>query len=107
MALTPKQERFCQGVVSGMNQSAAYKHAYNCDSMAQPTIYAEASRLASNHKVTARIQELRWASAARAAWSKGRVLVELMKNLESAQQHNKFSAANQALRQIARLGGLP
>ena len=57
--LTDKQEKFCLNIVSGMNQADAYRNSYDAQNMADDTIYAEASKLMSNHKVTTRIEKLR------------------------------------------------
>jgi len=57
--LTEQQERFCVNIVSGMNQTAAYKDAYDAEKMKIETIYVEASRLMDDPKITLRIEELR------------------------------------------------
>jgi hypothetical protein len=56
--LTEKQESFCQNVMSGMNYSDAYREAYDTSGMKAPTIWAQASTLAANHMVAARIEQL-------------------------------------------------
>ena len=57
--LTPKQEKFVQGIVDGKTQTDAYKNAYNTAKMSDSSIYQEASRLMNNPQITARIEELR------------------------------------------------
>lgn len=57
--LTPKQEKFVQGIVDGKTQTDAYKNAYNTAKMSDASIYQEASRLMNNPQITARIDELR------------------------------------------------
>lgn len=59
MALTPKQEKFCQGVVQGMSQADAYRAAYNAEGMKPETIQQNASRLIKSSKIAARVEELR------------------------------------------------
>lgn len=59
MALTPKQEKFCQGIVSGLNQSDAYRQAYNCDGMGDPTINNNAYVLMQDNDIAMRIEKLR------------------------------------------------
>ena len=56
--LTPKQEKFCLGVVSGLTFKDAYIQAYNADNMADHAIRKEASRLAKRDDITKRIHEL-------------------------------------------------
>lgn len=57
--LTPKQEKFAQGIIEGMSQADAYRSAYSCARMSDKTIWENASRLMSDSKVKARVQELR------------------------------------------------
>ena len=57
--LTPKQEKFCQNVVSGMTYSEAYKKAYNPPNMSRDAIYVEANRNLKNPKISQRTEELK------------------------------------------------
>lgn len=57
--LTQKQEAFAQNIVAGMNQADAYRSAYPNQRMSDKTIWESACRLSKNHKVIARIAELR------------------------------------------------
>ena len=57
--LTEKQEMFCQGIMAGMNYTAAYRAAYNASGMGDATIWAMACKLAADHKVTIRLEALR------------------------------------------------
>ena len=59
MRLTEKQERFCQGIVSGMTQRAAYRAAYPSCKMSDESVDAVASRLANKSKIISRCEELR------------------------------------------------
>ena len=59
MSLTPKQEKFIQGIVSNkMNQTEAYKYAYNTTKMKEKTIIEKASRLFADSNVRARYDQL-------------------------------------------------
>jgi phage terminase small subunit len=62
--LTAKQEQFAQNIIKGMTQADAYRSAYNTNRMADKTIHENASRLANDSKVKARISELRGQIAA-------------------------------------------
>lgn len=57
--LTAKQELFVQSIIKGMSQADAYRSAYSTAKMADKTIHENASRLANDSKVRARIEELR------------------------------------------------
>ena len=58
MSLTPKQEKFIQGVVSGLSQREAYKQAYNAANMKDNTIDRKAYELFNKDYVRARYEEL-------------------------------------------------
>ena len=66
--LTAKMENFAQAIVDGLNQSDAYRHAYQIESMKAETVWARASELARDSKVAARIQELRGQITTGKAW---------------------------------------
>lgn len=55
-----KQEAFCKAIaLEGMNQSNAYRKAYNTSNMKPETINEKACELAKDGKVTARIDHLK------------------------------------------------
>ena len=55
--LTSKQERICQLVAGGSDQSTAYREAFNSTGKAS-TVHSEASRLMKNPKVAARVDAI-------------------------------------------------
>lgn len=60
MDLTPQQEHFAQCVADGMNQSDAYRAAFDIKpTTLAKTVNEAASRMMANHKVRARVQDLR------------------------------------------------
>ena len=56
--LTPKQLHFARCIASGMSQTDAYKEAYNSSNMKVQTIYEQASRLANDSMIAARVDSL-------------------------------------------------
>lgn len=56
--LSPKQERFCQCIVSGMTGKDSYITAYDTD-CSDNTAYTEAYKLLQRDDIKARIEELR------------------------------------------------
>jgi len=98
--LTAKREKFCQGIVSGMSQSDAYRDAYSTKNTSTKTIWENASRLADNSKVKARIAELRQPVAEKAQITLESHLDDLMKLRNLAVQEKQVSAAISA--EIAR-----
>jgi phage terminase small subunit len=57
--LTAKQERFALRLAEGETQADAYRHVYRAHEMGSAAVWSEASRLAHNPKVAARVQELK------------------------------------------------
>ena len=57
--ITDKQEAFVHGLLQGKTASDAYRAAYNCENMADTTIWAHASRLKSDGKVATWLQRSR------------------------------------------------
>lgn len=57
--LTAKQEAFVHNIIQGMSQADAYRSAYPNQRMSDKTIWESASKLMANHKVIARLKELR------------------------------------------------
>ena len=57
MSLTPKQEKFCQCIVSGMSGKDSYLTAYNCDS--DNAAMVESTKLLKRDDITERLKELR------------------------------------------------
>jgi hypothetical protein len=102
MSLTPKQHIFVQGILSGMNQSDAYREAYDVDGMLPATIHNEASKLMGNHEVTASIQEA-WET--KQGWTLARVVEEGERNLSGAQADHSWPAANGALAFLGKVTG--
>ena len=59
MALTHKQETFCQGIIDGLTQSDAYRRAYDAENMSNETVAVKASELMRDGNISVRISELR------------------------------------------------
>lgn len=56
--LTAKQEAFANALASGLSNSDAYRSAYAAGTMKDASIHAEASRLANNPAIAARVREI-------------------------------------------------
>lgn len=59
MALTKKQEMFCQEVVKQPTYSAAYRIAYDASGMSDESVNVKASELMKDGKITVRVQQLK------------------------------------------------
>jgi phage terminase small subunit len=77
--LTPKQEKFVQGVVSGLSQREAYKKAgYSVDGKTNEYIDIKASELMKNGKVLVRYNELLDEHKKKALWTREKAVEELL-----------------------------
>lgn len=74
--LTPKQEKYVQGLFAGLSQREAYKQAYSCNNWKDNSIDREASVLASKPKIFQRLKELQDEYQERNMVTKERVLQE-------------------------------
>lgn len=96
MALTAKQEAFCQAITSGMNQSDAYRAAYDAENMGANPIAVEASRLMDDPNVSLRLKELRKQLADTALWTRQdsvKTLKSIADGLGSDSKPNEVVAA--------------
>lgn len=72
MTLTNKQEAFAQAIASGLNQSDAYRSAYNAAKMKPEVVNVKASQLAADGKVAVRVAALRTKLQDKALWTRER-----------------------------------
>lgn len=68
--LTPKQELFVQGIISGLSQRQAYRQAYRAEKMTDKTVDETANKLLRNPKVTTRYRELLNQFSSMSLWSR-------------------------------------
>ena len=79
MPLTAKQEKFARLIaLDGLNQSDAYRQAYDTTNYLPSTITEDASRLAANSNVLARIQQLKASLQAEALVTAADLVRELL-----------------------------
>ena len=67
-----------------MNQSAAYRSAYDCKKWKDTSIWEHASRLACNGKVQARISELREELVKKQLWTR-EYAVKILKKITASE----------------------
>lgn len=71
MALTPKQEKYVQGLVAGLSQRQAYIEAYpNAKNWKESTVDSRASETLKNSKVLGRYNELMNEHKEKALWTR-------------------------------------
>lgn len=98
--LTPKQEKFAQGVASGKTQSDAYRAAYNTAKTKNNSIYINASKLAADARIALRIAELREPTVKKVHLTLESHLTDLMGLRNMAGKVDQFAVAVNA--EIAR-----
>lgn len=94
--LTAQQDKFVQGILSGKSASDAYRAAYDCSQSQDSTVWAEASRLRGDHKVSAWLSAARKAGLGRAAVTLEGHISELERLREIAIDSGNVGAAVQA-----------
>ena len=77
MALTPKQEAFAQAVASGMNQSDAYRAAYDASRTKPESVNVNASKMMADAKISLRVAELRKALESKGLWTREKSVLAL------------------------------
>lgn len=106
MALTAKQEKFCQGVAKGLTYSDAYREAYNAEKMKAEVIQVRASELLKNGKVAVRVEELKKRALKRYDLTVDDIITELEEARELAKQTNQSSTMVSASMGKAKLLGM-
>lgn len=92
--MTPQQEKFALAIVSGKNQSEAYREAYNVKPNTKAaTIHKRASELMRNGEVAGRIEQLQSQTAKEAQITLQSHLDDLKKLRNAAIQNGQIAAA--------------
>ena len=105
MALTAKQESFCQLVaIQQYSLTDAYIEAYDTEGMQQNSIYQLSCRLSKQVKITSRIEALKLDISEKLAseivFDKRRIISELALNMELGRETKQLAASNQAIKLI-------
>jgi transposase len=103
--LTAKQEAFCQGIADGLGQADAYRAAYDAEGMKDNVIYARASELMKNGKVTDRIKELRSSVEEKQLWSREMSVKALVAAYQIASKQGQASGMTSAVKELNAMHG--
>lgn len=104
--LTPKQEGFCLDYIATGNASEAYRRNYDCGKMKETTIGRTAKEVLDNHKITARIEELRKPIREKAGLTLEEHLQTLKNLRDKADKAGQFTAAITAETNRGKASGL-
>lgn len=105
MALTPKQEKYCQGIASGMNSSTAYRAAYSCDNMLDATVNNNAYMLSNLSEIVARIEQLQKPIAERVGRTLEQHIARLMELSKHGESLDKVEASIKAEELVGKVLG--
>lgn len=89
MALTPKQEKYVQGLVAGLSQRQAYIQAYSTKNMKDATIDNNAYKLMQNNEISTRYNELMEEHKEKALWTREQAVNDLIWLKEQAKKSIK------------------
>jgi phage terminase small subunit len=94
--LTLKQDKFVQGLISGLSQREAYKQAYDCEKMKDATIDVKASQLFADGKIRVRYDELMKEHKEKALWTREQSVHDLIWLKQQAKNDIEISGVKQA-----------
>ena len=105
--LTAKQEAFACAVASGMNQSDAYRSAFDVNETTKDSsVNVNASKLMADAKIAQRVKEIREPIARSARITLESHLDDLLDLRKAAVENNQFSAAISAEVARAKAAGI-
>ena len=106
MGLTPKEEKFTQGLFRGLSQRQAYKESYKCENLKDATIDVKACKMAKYDKISTRLTELQKEVANESKWTIQRLIDEFedLKNLTKTKE--EFAVTVKSLENIGKLLGM-
>lgn len=93
--LTPKQELFVQGIISGLSQRQAYRQAYKAEKMSDAVVDNKASALFNKGEVRVRYRELLKQFSNMSLWSREQAFNEY----EWLKNKARSSVENDGIRQ--------
>ena len=104
--LTPKMEKFCQAIVSGLSQADSYRAAYNAGAMKPATVQNKAHILMKNGEVRARVVALRAPVIAKVQYGLMEAMNEAQEAFAVSKARDNGAAMVAAVMLRARLNGL-
>ena len=104
--LTAKQEKFAALLAQGCRQAAAYREAYEASGMKDETVWQEASRLAHDPKVAARVRELLKEVRIEQIDDARQAFIDLLNALERATRAENWTAVAQLTKMRMMFHGL-
>ena len=100
LKLTAKQEAFAQAIADGMGQGDAYRMAYDAEGMKDSTIYPKASRMLSEGKIRARVDELKAMVVEKQLWTREMSVKGLIQAYRIAQDAKTSTGMTAAVKEL-------
>ena len=104
--LTSKQEKFAQGVASGITQADAYRAAYNASNMKVDSVHCKASVLMTDVKIRSRVEELRKPVILKMQYGLEQAMIEAEEALNVCRENNHGGSMINAITLRSKLNGL-
>jgi phage terminase small subunit len=98
--LTAKQELFAQCIADGMGQADAYRTAYDAEDMKDSTVYPKASRMLSEGKIRARVDELKAMVVEKQLWTREMSVKGLIQAYRIAQDAKTSTGMTAAVKEL-------
>lgn len=103
--LTAKQELFAQCIADGMGQADAYRTAYNAEGMKDSTVHPKASRMLSQGKIRARVDELKAQVVQKQLWTREMSVKGLIQAYRIAQEAKTSTGMTAAVKELNNMHG--
>ena len=98
--LTAKQEAFAQAIADGMGQADAYRMAYDAEGMKDSTVHPKASRMLSEGKIRARVDELKAMVVEKQLWTREMSVKGLIQAYRIAQDAKTSTGMTAAVKEL-------
>ena len=103
--LTAKQEAFAQAIADGLGQADAYRFAYDAEDMKDSTIHPKASRMLSEGKIRARVDELKAMVVEKQLWTREMSVKGLIQAYRIAQDAKTSTGMTAAVKELNNMHG--
>lgn len=103
--LTEKQLNFVLGIQKGLSKSDAYREAYSTEGWSQAAVWVNASKLASNAKVSLWLAYLKATQLTEALYTKEAHILDMAEAARACKENKAWSAYVKAVESMGRCAG--
>jgi len=106
MAITPKQEHFCQCVADGMTQADAYRTAFEVKPNTKASsVIVNASKLMSDANIAQRVKELQTKLTEKNLWTREQSVNALLEAYRVAMEERQSTGMTAATKELNAMHG--